>query len=134
MRIMYHQTDQTLFSYGLIRSYLGRCEFLRRLKLFPKKGSLSQLLFRYIESKNNKKKKLLLLLDDDGANSCIKNPNANDNKPFGLVSDNDYPNIKWEYQTRKCRIFYNKNNNYYNNTIYNKNNNNNQNSEKKRWQ
>ena len=75
--------------------------------------SLSQLLFRYIESENNKKKKLLLLLDDDG-DSGIKNPDANDNRTFGLVSYDDYPNSR-EYQTRKCRTL----------TIYNNNNNNN---------
>ena len=92
MRIMYHQIS---FSYGLNRPYLGWCDLLRRLKLFPKKGSLSQLLFRYIESvENNKKKNLLLLLDDDGTNSCIKDPEANDNRTFGLVSDDDYLNIK----------------------------------------
>ena len=34
VRLMYHQKS---FSYGLIRPYLGRCEILRRLKLFPKK-------------------------------------------------------------------------------------------------
>ena len=103
MCIMYHRKS---FLYGLIRPYLGRCDLLRRLELFPKKGSLSQLLFRYIESvENNKKKKLLLLLDDDGTNSCIKNPGANNNRTFGLVSDDDYSNIKWEYQTQKCRIF-----------------------------
>ena len=125
MRIMY---DKKSFVNDLTRPYLGQSDLMRRLKLFPKKGSLLQLLFRYIESENNKKKKLLLLLDDDGANSCIKNPDANDNRTFGLVSDDDYPNIKWEYQTRKCRIFNdtNNNNNYYNfknNNKYNSKNN-----------
>ena len=68
---------------------------MRRLLLLQKKGSLSQLLFRYIESEINKKKKLLLF-DDDNINSCIKTPDAN-NRTFGLVLDNDYPNIKGEY-------------------------------------
>ena len=57
IRIMYHQTDRTSFLYGLTWPSLGQCDFMRRLKLFRKKVSLSQLLFdRYTESKNNKKK------------------------------------------------------------------------------
>jgi len=73
---------------------------------------LSQLLFgRLSDKNNNKKKKLLLLLDDDGTNSCIKNPAANDNRTFGLVSDDDYPNSRCP----KCTIltiYYNNNNNH----------------------
>ena len=121
-RLMY---QSRLFQHGLIRP----TEFLSCLKIFLKKVSLSQLLFDRLSTESNNETKLLLL-DDDGTNSCIKNPDANDNRTFGLVSDDDYPNIKWEYQTRKCRNLYDKNNNYYNNTIYN--NNNNHNSEKKR--
>ena len=53
------------------------------------------------------------MLDDDGTNSCIKNPDANDNRTFGLVSNDDYPN-SW-CPTRKCTIltiYYNNNNNH----------------------
>ena len=114
MRIMYHQTDQTLILYGLTRPSLGQCDFMRRLKLFLKKMSLSQLLFgRLSESKSNKKKKLLLF-DDDGTNSRIKTPDA-DNRTFGLVNtDDDYP-ARAEFRA-KCRtliIYYNNKNNSY---------------------
>ena len=111
MRIMYHKTDQTSFLYGLTRPSLGQCDSMLRLKLFLKKVSLSQLLFERSERKKFKnKKKLLLLVDDDGTNS-IKTPAANDNRTFGLVSDDDYPNSRCP--TRKCTIltiYYNNNN------------------------
>ena len=117
MRIMYHKTDQTSFLYGLtglIRPALSRCDSMLRLKLFLKKGSLSQPSFRayrYIESEDNKKKKLLLLLDDDG-DSCIKNPVANDNRTSGLVSDDDYPNSRCLTGKRTIlTIYYNNNKN-----------------------
>jgi len=116
MRIMYHKTDQTSFLYGLSRPSLGRRDSMPRLKLFLKKVGLSQPSFsayRYIRSENNKKK-LLLLLDCDG-DSCIKNPVANDNRTFGLVSDDDYPNSRC--LTGKCTFlttYYNNNSNNYN--------------------
>ena len=86
MRIMYHQTDQTSFLYGLTRPSLGRFGSMPCLKLLLEKVGLSQPSFRayrYIGSENNKKK-LLLLLDGDG-DSCIKNPVANDNRTSGLI-------------------------------------------------
>ena len=103
MCIMYHQTDQSSFLYGLTRPSLGQCDFMRPLELILKKVSLSQLLFdRYIESENNKKKKSLLGHDDDGTNSriSIKNPDTT------------------ECLTQKCSIstctltIYNNNNNH----------------------
>ena len=117
IRIMYHKTDQTSFLYGLTRPSLGRCDPMLRLKLFLKKVGLSQPSFRAYRSKNNKKKKLLLLFDDDG-DSCIKNPVANDNRTFGLVSNDDYPNSRC--LTGKCTIL---------TTYYNNNKNSNHNSE-----
>merc|ERR1712238_192852 len=112
MRIMYHQTDNASILYGLSRPSLGRCDSMLRLKIFLKKVGLSQPSFRAYRSENNKKKKLLLH-DDDGTNNRIKNPAANDNRTFGLVSDDDYPNSRCP----KCTIL----------TIYNNNNNNNYN-------
>ena len=87
------------------------------LKLFLKKERLSPLLFDILsESKSNNEKKLLLLLDNKGTNSCIKIPDAKNNRTFGLLNtDDDYPNGRAEYQMQKCRIL----------TIYNNNNNNN---------
>ena len=94
------------------------------LKIFLKKVSLSQLLFERSESKNNKKK-LLLLVNDEGTNR-IKTPSATNNRTFGLVNniDDDYPNGRVEYQTRKCKTItiYNNNNNN-NNSYYNSENN-----------
>jgi len=114
-RLTYHKTDQTSFSYGLIRPYLGRCDSMLRLKLFLKKVGLSQPSFRVIfEREKNKKKKLLLLLDDDGTNNRIKNPDANDNRTFGLVSDDDYPNSRLTGKCTILTIYYNNNNNNHN--------------------
>merc|ERR1719162_2133395 len=85
-----------------------------RLKLFLKKVGLSQPSFRVIfESEKNKKKKKLLLLDDDG-DSRIKNPDANDNRTFGLVSDDDYPNSRCPKCTILTIYYNNNNNNNYN--------------------
>mmetsp|Transcript_53410 Transcript_53410/g.60481 ORF Transcript_53410/g.60481 Transcript_53410/m.60481 type:complete len:126 (-) Transcript_53410:73-450(-) len=104
---MYHQKS---FFYDLTRPYLGQCDPKLRLKLFLKKVGFSQPSFLVFESENNKK---LLLLDETGINSCIKNPVANDNRTFGLVSDDDYPNSRCP--TGKCTIltiYYNNNNNH----------------------
>ena len=99
--------------YGLTRPSLSRCDLLCRLKLFPEKESLLQLLFgRLSESKYEREK--LLLFDNHGKDSCIKTPDTTDNRAFGLVNiNNDYPNGRAEYQTQKCRtlIIYNNNNN-----------------------
>ena len=131
MRIIYQQTNQTSFLYGLTRPSLGQWDFMRRLKLFLKKVSLLQLFFEKSDSKNNKKKKLLLVHDDDGTNNrIITTPDATNNKPFGLVNiDNDYPDGRVECQTRKCRtliIYNNKNNRNHNskNNVDNISNNN----------
>merc|ERR1712238_132501 len=113
MRIMYHQTDNASILYGLSRPSLGRCDSMLRLKIFLKKVGLSQPSFRAYRSENNKKKKLLLL-DDDGTNNRIKNPDANDNRTFGLVSDDDYPNSRLTGKCTILTIYYNNNNNNHN--------------------
>merc|ERR1712238_319627 len=73
----------------------------------------SQPSFRAYRSENNKKKKLLLH-DDDGTNNRIKNPDANDNRTFGLVSDDDYPNSRLTGKCTILTIYYNNNNNNHN--------------------
>ena len=73
----------------LTRPYLGQCDSMLRLKLFLRKGSLSQPSF--CVNIEDKKKTLLLLFDNDG-DRCIKKPAANDNRTFGLVSNDGYPN------------------------------------------
>mmetsp|Transcript_3715 Transcript_3715/g.4124 ORF Transcript_3715/g.4124 Transcript_3715/m.4124 type:complete len:188 (+) Transcript_3715:158-721(+) len=100
-RLMY---QSRLFQHGLIRPI----DFISRLKIFLKKVSLPQLLFERSESKNNKKK-LLLVHDDDGTNSRIKTPAATDNRTFGLVTDDDYPDNRVECRTL---TIYNNNNNH----------------------
>ena len=95
------------------KNHLGWCDSMLRLKIFLQKVSLSQPSFRaYIERENNKKKKLLLGHDDDGTNSRIKNPDANDNRTFGLVSDDDYPNSRLTGKCTILTIYYNNNNNH----------------------
>merc|ERR1712238_137376 len=71
----------------------------------------SQPSFRLYRSENNKKKKLLLH-DDDGTNNRIKNPDANDNRTFGLVSDDDYPNSRLTGKCTILTIYYNNNKNH----------------------
>ena len=71
---MYHKKA---FVINLTRPYLGQCDFMRRLKLFPKKGSLLQLLFWKLSESTKNKNKKLLLFDDDGTNSHIKTPDVN---------------------------------------------------------
>merc|ERR1712238_254049 len=73
----------------------------------------SQPSFRLYRSENNKKKKLLSH-DDDGTNNRIKNPDANDNRTFGLVSDDDYPNSRLTGKCTILTIYYNNNNNNHN--------------------
>merc|ERR1712238_274436 len=72
---------------------------------------LSQPSFGVIFEREKNKKKKLLLLDDDG-DSCIKNPDANDNRTFGLVSDDDYPNSRLTGKCTILTIYYNNNNNH----------------------
>ena len=87
--------------------------------------SLSPLLFKQLSTESNNETKLLLF-DNDGNDSCIKTPDVNNNRAFGLVNnaDDGYPDDMAECQTRKCRTLtiYKNNNNNNNNSYYNSEN------------